>query len=400
MAMWANSDGGTAVSDLFSAYCELISSPAQLARCRAAVSVSDLLSVIKELWQQTTLTDGQLLAELAQLNQQFIDDDNIQLAGHWLPYRYHAKSRCIYWCLTDGHAAEPFQDQALSRYRQTVLVNQFITPNTALSSLSAQAQRVKSITPAGFIFHLSRCGSTLLSGCLSELETTCVLSESPVLTEILLDHNLDKAQQQHYVQQLINLQASLFPQRQDVVIKWNAWDIFYWNLLRRVYPEVPSVFLVRNPLEVLASHQGSAGRHMSGDPSLSHCHPVFSFWDNAGDLLEKRIAVLGALLNHMHAYSSNQNVFLLDYRQCNIQTIAKVSRIFCILWDELRVLTLQNRMRFHSKSLDQIFLSDGEDKLSVFSPSEQKMIQMSLAPIYRRLLTITNDSTRAVINDK
>jgi hypothetical protein len=170
------------VSHLFSAYCELISSPAQLARCQKAASVSELLAIIKDLWQQTALDDDQLLARLAQLNQQIIDSDKILLASHWLPYRYNAKSRSIHWCLPDGHATEPFQDETISRYRKTVLLNQFITPKTSLSSLDLQAQAVQSITPAGFIFHLSRCGSTLLSGCLSELDTTNVFSESPVLT--------------------------------------------------------------------------------------------------------------------------------------------------------------------------------------------------------------------------
>ena len=112
------------MSDLVSAYCELISSPAQLARCQEATSVSELLSIIKHLWHQSELSDDQLLAELSQLNQQVISGDNIQLAGHWLPYRYHAKSRSIYWCLPAGHATEPFQDETISRYRQTILLNQ------------------------------------------------------------------------------------------------------------------------------------------------------------------------------------------------------------------------------------------------------------------------------------
>lgn len=202
------------MSDLFTAYCELISSPAQLARCQEAASVSDLLFVIKNLWQQTALSDDQLIAELVQLNQQIIDSDKIKLAGHWLPYRYHAKSRSIHWCLPAGHATEPFQDETISRYRQTVLLNQFITPKTSLASLDIQAQAVQTITPAGFIFHLSRCGSTLISGCLSELDTSCVFSESPVLTEILLDPTLNETSQKHYLQQLIDHEP------QDKPIKW------------------------------------------------------------------------------------------------------------------------------------------------------------------------------------
>jgi hypothetical protein len=398
MAMRANSCGGIAVSDLFSAYCELISSPAQLTRCQEATSVSELLCVIKHLWQQTALSDDQLIAELAQLNQQVISGDNIQLAGHWLPYRYHAKSRSIHWCLPAGHATEPFQDETISRYRQTVLVNQFITPKTALSSLDIQAQAVQSITPAGFIFHLSRCGSTLLSGCLSELETTSVFSESPVLTEILLDQTLNETGQQQYLQHLINLQASVFPARPNIVIKWNAWDIFRWKSIRAIYPQVPVIFLVRNPVEILASHQRSAGRHMSGDPSLADYHPVFAQWNDASNLLDKQLQVLDCLLSTMYSACSSQSTFLIDYQQLNVHTMVRVFDFLRIKWDQLVFLKIQERMQFHSKNPSQLFLPDTEKKQSLFTRQTQENIKAHLAVTYTRLLAIANNSRGIVIN--
>ncbi len=385
------------MSDLFTAYCELISSPAQLARCQEATSVSELLSVIKNLWQQTALSDDQLIAELAQLNQQVISGDNIQLAGHWLPYRYHAKNRSIHWCLPAGHATEPFQDETISRYRQTILVNQFIAPKTALASLDIQAKAVQSITPVGFIFHLSRCGSTLISGCLSELDTTSVFSESPVLTEILLDQTLNETSQQ-YLQQLIDLQASVFPARPDVVIKWNAWDIFRWELIRAIYPQVPVIFLVRNPVEILASHQRSAGRHMSGDPSLADYHPVFANWNGTGELLEKRMQVLHEFLIAMHDFYPEKFGRLIDYLQLNTSTMATLIQFFGISLNESDSLKIPARMGFHSKSPHQAFVPDVEKKRSFFAQLEQEKIQMYLAPAYNRLLKIASNTRKAVID--
>nr|WP_324258967.1 hypothetical protein [Cellvibrio fontiphilus] len=81
--------------------------------------------------------------------------------------------------------------------------------------------------PAEFIFHLSHYGSTLLSGCLSELESTCVFSEAPLLTALLLDKNLLLQEQQNLLLAFINLQSAAYPQRPHMVIKWNAWDIFH-----------------------------------------------------------------------------------------------------------------------------------------------------------------------------
>lgn len=379
------------MSHLFPAYCELISSPQQLARCQEAASVSELLAIIKDLWQQTTLSDDQLIAELAPLNQQLIDGDKVQLAGNWLPYRYHAKARHVYWCLPAGHATEPFQDETISRYRQTILLNQFITPKTTLPALDIQAQAVQSVAPAGFIFHLSRCGSTLISGCLSELDTTCVLSESPVLTQILLDQTLGDTAQQKHLRQLIDLHASAFPARPQVVIKWNAWDIFRWDLLRAIYPQVPCIFLVRNPVEILASHQRLVGRHMSGDVTLADYHPVFANWDGMGELVEKRMQVLHAFLRAMHDFYPEQSGCLMDYRQLDAHTMTALLQFLKIPLDERGVLKIYARMQFDSKSPHQVFTPDAEKKQSLFSRQEQAKIQAHLAPAYNRLLKMTGN---------
>lgn len=388
------------MSDMFSAYCELISSPAQLARCQEATSVSELLSVIKHLWHQFELSDDQLLAELSQLNQQVISGDNIQLAGHWLPYRYHAKSRSIHWCLPAGHATEPFQDETISRYRQTILVNQFITPKTALSLLDIQAQAVQSITPAGFIFHLSRCGSTLLSGCLSELDTTSIFSESPVLTEILLDKTVGETAQQKYLQQLIDLQASVFPERPDVVIKWNAWDIFRWELIRAIYPQVPIIFLVRNPVEILASHQKLAGRHMSGDPAIADLYSACTVLELDGGILDKRIAVLRRLLLAMSKKTSDSNTRVIDYQQLNEMQLVQVATFFGCELNASGRLKIQKRMAHHSKTPGQVFIDDTIQKQNCFTPEEQeRIVAQSLLP-YTQLAFLMHKSTETVINVK
>lgn len=375
------------MSDLFSAYCELISSPAQLARCQEAASVSELLAVIKRLWQQTTLSDDQLIAELVQLNQQIIDSDKIKLAGHWLPYRYHAKSRTIHWCLPAGHATEPFQDETISRYRQTVLLNQFITPKTSLASLDIQAQAVQTITPAGFIFHLSRCGSTLISGCLSELDTSCVFSESPVLTEILLDPTLTETSQKHYLQQLVDLQASVFPTRPDVVIKWNAWDIFRWALIRAIYPRVPVIFLVRNPVEILASHQRSAGRHMSGDSVLAAHYPELAPPVKDENILDFRVRVLAALLAAMEKHCHEISVKIVDYVQLDLNKIYALCNYFAVAPSSEARLSVARRMNVNAKSLGQSFSGDSEQKRQQFSASDKTLIESRLLHLYKQMVS-------------
>ena len=156
----------------FSQYCALLGSQESLAYCQQAESLGDLLARLKQLWGCSQREDGELLGEINRLNQIPVDD-SVMLAGNWLPYRYQPKRQQVNWLVPVGHATEPFQDEYLSRCSQQ-LFNQIIQPRTSLASALQQTKKVADIQPAGFIFHLSRCGSTLISGCLSELDSTCV----------------------------------------------------------------------------------------------------------------------------------------------------------------------------------------------------------------------------------
>lgn len=350
--------------NLLSSYQSLIRSPQQLALCAQATSVKALLQQLKHLWSKETLTDDQLMGELMVCNRQLHNIDIAALNGLWLPYRYHAKTRSISWCLPQGNAIEPFHDQYVERCRRTLL-NQIITPKTSLEPLLRDQVITNLIPPAGFIFHLSRCGSTLVSGCLAELNNTCVLSESPLLTECMLDDSLDENAKQRLLPQLIHLQGSTAPERYNIIIKWNAWDIFYWPLIRALYPQVPVLFLVRNPIEILASHQHSAGRHMAGDKTLMVIEQIRNA-QKAESLFGFREKLLQLLLREMKKYSDHCDVMIMDYAHLAPGNMLDIVEHFNLGVDSGTRTSINVRMNFHSKFPDQIFLADSQNKLAFF----------------------------------
>lgn len=370
--------------NILAAYREFISSPAQLAQCRQATSVEQLLQQLKFLWRQESLTDDQLLGELAACNQQLHDVDVATLSGHWLPYCYQAKNRSIYWCLPQGHATEPFHDQYIERCRGQLL-NQLITPKTPIKPLIEGQVIAAPLQPAGFIFHLSRCGSTLVSGCLAELDNTCVLSESPLLTELLLDDSLDENIKQHLLPQFIHLQSITSPGRHNIIIKWNAWDIFFWPLIRSLYPQVPTLFLVRNPVEILASHQRSAGRHMAGDQSLMVIKPIRGA-ASAASLGELREGVLQSLLGSMNSYKNNDDVVTVDYSNLTLNKILELADYFHLYVDGNARSSMAVRMTFHSKFPGQTFQSDDQNKRDFYRSHKFPMPNAELLSLYRNLV--------------
>lgn len=367
-----------AVSNYFPHYCRLVSSVEQLEYCRRSQSLGELLASIKELWNCSELDDIALLGEINRCNQMPVGIET-SLVCQWLPYRYQPKSRLVNWLIPVGHATEPFQDEYISRCRQK-LVNQIIQPCTSLECAHQQAKCLPDVEPAGFIFHLSRCGSTLVSGCLSELASTCVFSESPLLTELLLDEDLSSTEQHVFLKSFINMQASAFPNRPQMIIKWNAWDIFRWTLIREVYANIPIIFLVREPIEILASHHKFAGRHMSGDRSLSILNSVFIGKGQA--LLSFRCAVLAALLGEMNKFSNDSYVLRVDYRQLDAEEIRKIIDHFCLFIDSQSFQSITRRLQFHSKIPDATFSDDTHVKQTLFSIDDKATIEHFLQLSY------------------
>ena len=370
--------------DLRHAYYTLLGSAAQLALCRRAHSVADLLAVLRRLWDTNGLGDAPLLQAIGALNHEDVPDEvAVGLAGLWLPHSYHVRSQRMRWCLPDGAPTEPFHDEYLSRCWRSATLNQLFSPRTSLKALAACAQRVPRAQPAGFIFHLSRCGSTLLSGCLSELDEAAVFSESPVLTEVLVDPALTPQEKRAHVQCLIDLKAVLFPGRR-VVVKWNAWDIFHAQLLRGAYPAVPAVALVRDPVEILASHHARAGRHMSGDPSLAGVAPVFGV-SAGGSVLEHRIGVLQRLMESMQALAVEPDFACIDYRQLRGDAVQQVAAMFGLRCDADGQRRIAQRMQRNAKLPEVRFQPDGARKAAVFDADQSRAIVQRLAPLHRAL---------------
>ena len=366
------------MNNYFLSYCNLISSVEQLDYCKQANGLVDLLVRIKHLWNCGDISDDELLREIASLNQIPLQASSANVAGVWLPYRYQPKRQLINWLIPFGHATEPFQDEYISRCRQH-LINQILQPCTTPEFALQQAEKLEEVKPAGFIFHLSRCGSTLISGCLSELESTCIFSESPLLTEMLLDNKLSLVQQKLFLRSFINLKAAAFSNRPHMIIKWNAWDIFRWEIIRELYPQVPVIFLVRDPVEILASHQRSAGRHMAGDISLTNLHPVFGRVSDEQTLLAWRTDVLGALLGEMDMFKQDNAILRLDYKQVDLQGILKICEHLGVC-PALEKFT--HRLTLHSKTPQVVFSSDVQIKQDIFSYEDKASIQQALIQPY------------------
>ena len=174
----------------------------------------------------------------------------------------------VEWCWMDGIAfSEPAFAQTIERALRTPfsLLFRRETPIDALERLEP------GLAPSGFVFHVSRCGSTLVSRCsprcrsISFSRSRFPSTTSCARTPRRPTRSAGCAR---------SCRRSVAPRRGDeraYVLKLDAWSACSLGTVRRAFPDVPWVFLFREPVQVLASHFRQRGAHMvpgAIDPGL------------------------------------------------------------------------------------------------------------------------------------
>ncbi len=190
----------------------------------------------------------------------------------WVPYRIRSDGPPrVEWCYVGQDTfRDPFFEQTIERCMARPF-NQLFAHSTPIETLIDWSAARPGADPAAFIFHSSRCGSTLFAQLAAALPGTIVISEAPPVDHILRA-TAPEADRIAWLQAL--LRAFGQPRRggeRNLVVKFDAWHIMHLALIQRAFPGVPSVFLYREPVEVIGSQLRMPGVHMVPgmlDPAL------------------------------------------------------------------------------------------------------------------------------------
>lgn len=186
------------------------------------------------------------------------------------------------------------------------------TPLAALATLG------DCLAPDAFIFHVSRCGSTLLSQLLASLPQCIVMSEPPVVDSLLRLHH-DSSDPAAGIALLRQAILALGQRRSGAethfIIKFDCWHIHSLDLLRQAFPGTPCLFVYREPLAVLASHQRQRGPQMV--PGMLHPAqlPLPAHQLAPGDLDGYTGLVLAGLFDAAQSHAAAGQLQLIDYKQ-------------------------------------------------------------------------------------
>ncbi len=186
------------------------------------------------------------------------------------------------WAFLEGRRfTEPFFTQTINQCLRRP-ADLLFRHETGLDELAQIASAQPGLRPTGFIFHMSRCGSTLISQMLAAVPANIVISEAPPIDMVLRAHFHDaNATEDRRVEWLKSVVAALgwrrHAEQRNFFIKFDSWHALFLPLIRRAFPEVPWIFVYREPLEVMLSHLAQRGAQMI--PGA--LEPALFGWDTA-----------------------------------------------------------------------------------------------------------------------
>lgn len=289
--------------------------------------------------------------------------------------RVNGDVRVVDWLpLPPSASRRPFFAQAIRDCQETQ-----VPVRTKIDVLrAAAADRAASRVAAGVIAHMSRCGSTLLSACMKEVDGVLILSEPPIVSALLRGGDADAPT----LRGVLALYAEHFGCSR-VVVKLPSVSSRHVVRYRRATGRQPAVLLFRDPVEVAISNLLRPGGFMRLD--VRDAARVFG--GDASRIARMSSAEYCAMAIHRYLLTllreaSRNDMIVVDYAELRGETIAR------IVESVLGPLTPEQCARIAAVSR-----MDAKDPSRSFEPDSERK-QRQATPELRALLHESNELYR------
>jgi hypothetical protein len=311
-------------------------------------------------------------------------------AGDWLPVGAAAlpgEGIVVDWAhFGEAPLDDPFFSQSATCARARPF-NRLFAWRTGLGDFIDSAQIGDGPLPSGFVFHLSRCGSTLVSRMLGALPGATSVSE-PVPLDLIVQCALAGGWSEAERLAAVRAMVGAYGRRArrsggPFFLKLDAWHTLALTLLRAAFPGVPWLFLYRDPVEVLVSHAAQAGVHTV--PQLMN--PAFFGIEDAMRLapIDYAARALGRIAEAAADHYDLGGGLLINYSQLPEAVAAAILPHFGIYPCAAEGAALAAAAGQDAKTPHQAFLPDGERKRAAAGAAVKEAAERHLRPVYDRL---------------
>lgn len=318
----------------------------------------------------------------------------------WLPVEVHqgAGGPSIEWAYFGQRPlTEPFYQDAVRSALGTPF-NRLFRLRTPLDVLPRWAAAVGDVAPNGFIFHMSRCGSTLAAQMLAASPATIVLSEAaPIDALVQLDRSAGPMPPDQR-RALLRAMVGVFGQvrrgeERRYVVKLDSWHALALPLFQAAFPGTPWVFLYRDPVEVLVSQMRQRG--MQTVPAFVP-PSVYGLAADSGAPAEKYCAqVLGAIGKAVPATYARGGGLLINYAELPEAVWRRILPHFHIPGSDEGRRRMADAARRDAKAPGLDFAPDVADKQAAATGAIRAACSAYMADIHADLERLRQGQERA-----
>jgi hypothetical protein len=304
--------------------------------------------------------------------------------------------------------AEPFFDQTVARVRKD--------PGSGLPLITSLDELVRlekvsdSLPPSGFIFHSSRCGSTLVANAVRALRNSLVVAEAPVLDKLIsrLFTDTDEVGTKELIYSaflrgaISALGQRRFGTERHYFVKFAPTSILQFARIRRIWPRVPALFLYRDPIEVMVSNLQNVPDWMKIESNPKVSAAVLGV--NQSDLVSLSPAEFCArALGRFYsaAVEMGENTLLCNHNELSPETLLRLIRFFVgsVSDDEADAIKLQASLYSKDRFRQTAFSDDAHSKRAKASAYMQEMVDQWAMPAYLRLVELQPLKSKLVARD-
>jgi hypothetical protein len=234
---------------------------------------------------------------------------------------------------------EPFFWHTVEKLR--ALAPPAVEIDTTCEVMFRLSARLPAVVPAGFIFHISHCGSTLIANAMRNAPNTLVAAEATPFVRLARwfpepsDRYL-RARWFDFRRRLFESAFRLFAhyrtgETERLVVKFSSINTLSMKFVRQAFPDVPCVLVVRDPNDVLVSALNENGwlshKDRSGEPE------AFYGWTNpprAFAEMSNEEYCAGLLGRHLEAAREavDAHCRVIDYEDLNPKRMREIAAFF------------------------------------------------------------------------
>lgn len=294
--------------------------------------------------------------------------------------------------MPDVDLSEPFFQQTVDRVTNNgTHRGELFTEFDVLLQLE---KTLESVAPTGFIFHSSRCGSTLVANACRAIANSIVLSEASAIDKLIARFitDSDGIKESLYSVFLRGVVHALGQRRrgdeQHLFVKFACCSFAQIERIRRIWPHVPWIFLYRDPIETIVSNVHDVPSWLVDEDRRVLASIVGAAPAAVAEMsLEERCTRTIGSLYTLAADLAHDNGMLINYNQLSVPVIASVLSFFKVSPTAEEIAAITRAGSFYAKEVSgtRRFVADSDDKQKLASPKVHEMAAAWANEPYQRL---------------